>query len=57
MISLVKHKRTKMQHLEAQKEQIIEDFIKGVTIKKLAERYHCSHNTMVKHLKEWGVKK
>jgi len=45
-----------MKHLEAQKEEIIADFKKGLSLRKLAKHYHCSVNTMAKHLKEWGIK-
>jgi len=45
-----------MKHLEAQKEEIIKDFKKGLSLRKLSIYYHCSVNTMIKILKKWGVK-
>jgi len=42
-----------MKHLEAQKEEIIKDYEKGLSLRKLAKYYHCSVNTMRKHLVEF----
>lgn len=45
-----------MVHLEEKKEEIIADFKKGLSVRKLALHYKCSTPTMEKKLREWGVK-
>ena len=57
ILFLILKQRKHMKHLEARKEEIVEDFNKGLSITKLAEHYLCSYNTMKNILIKWGVKK
>ena len=44
-----------MKHLEVRRDEIINDFNKGLSYRNLAKHYNCSVNTIIRHLKKWGV--
>ena len=45
-----------MKLLERHKEEIISDYKKGLSIRKLAKYWGVTPPTMTKHLISWGVK-
>lgn len=45
-----------MKLLERHKEEIIKDYEKGLSIRKLSKYWGVTPPTMTKHLVKWGVK-
>ena len=42
-----------MKHLDVKREEILRDYNRGLSYRKLAKKYLCSVNTIVKHVRRW----